>query len=100
VQSILSVTGSVTVREPGLEYGQEEVEEALDCRYSRYQGGTSPSKEDITGGSTEVGRNKLVFFEGAIYTFDLEDLLRASTKVLGKGSVGHRTTHVFYLPKP
>jgi serine/threonine protein kinase len=29
-----------------------------------------------------------VFFEGAVYTFDLEDLLRASAEVLGKGSVG------------
>lgn len=33
-------------------------------------------------------RNKLVFFEGGIYNFDLEDLLRASAEVLGKGSVG------------
>jgi hypothetical protein len=39
VQSILSVTGSVTVREPGPESGLEEVKEALDCRYSRYRGG-------------------------------------------------------------
>jgi hypothetical protein len=59
--------------------------------------GTSPSKEDITGGLTKAERNKLVFFEGAVYTFNLEDLLRVSTKVLGKGSVGHCTTHVFYL---
>jgi hypothetical protein len=27
--------------------------------------------------STEAKRNKLVFFKGAVYTFDLEDLLRA-----------------------
>lgn len=36
----------------------------------------------------ELDRNKLVFFEGKRYSFDLEDLLRASAEVLGKGSVG------------
>ncbi|XP_027330000.1 probable inactive receptor kinase At2g26730 [Abrus precatorius] len=52
------------------------------------EAGTSSSKDDITGGSAEAERNKLVFFEGGIYSFDLEDLLRASAEVLGKGSVG------------
>ncbi|XP_071716229.1 probable inactive receptor kinase At2g26730 [Rutidosis leptorrhynchoides] len=52
------------------------------------EAGTSSSKDDITGASTEGERNKLVFFEGGIYSFDLEDLLRASAEVLGKGSVG------------
>lgn len=52
------------------------------------EAGTSSSKDDITGGSIEAERNKLVFFEGGIYSFDLEDLLRASAEVLGKGSVG------------
>ncbi len=52
------------------------------------EAGTSSSKDDITGGSTEAERNKLVFFEGGVYSFDLEDLLRASAEVLGKGSVG------------
>jgi hypothetical protein len=97
VQSILSVIGSITIREPGPESSREEVKEALDRRYSRYRGGTSPSKEEITGGLTKAERNKLVFFKGAVYTFDLEDLLRVSAEVLEKGSVGHRTTHVFYL---
>ncbi|RDX69742.1 putative inactive receptor kinase, partial [Mucuna pruriens] len=32
--------------------------------------------------------NKLVFFEGCSYAFDLEDLLRASAEVLGKGTFG------------
>lgn len=51
--------------------------------------GTSSSKDDVTGGSAEAAeRNKLVFFEGGIYSFDLEDLLRASAEVLGKGAVG------------
>ncbi|KAI4376638.1 hypothetical protein MLD38_014379 [Melastoma candidum] len=53
------------------------------------EAGTSSSKDDITGGSIEAAeRNKLVFLEGGIYSFDLEDLLRASAEVLGKGSVG------------
>ncbi|KAH9537996.1 hypothetical protein CY35_16G081700 [Sphagnum magellanicum] len=41
-------------------------------------------------GETGGGRNnnKLVFFDSKRYSFDLEDLLRASAEVLGKGSVG------------
>ncbi|XAR66956.1 Non-specific serine/threonine protein kinase [Bertholletia excelsa] len=50
--------------------------------------GTSSSKDDVTGLSAEGERNKLVFFDGGVYSFDLEDLLRASAEVLGKGSVG------------
>ncbi|KAG6431571.1 hypothetical protein SASPL_109650 [Salvia splendens] len=51
--------------------------------------GTSSSKDDVTGVSGEGGeRNKLVFFQGGMFSFDLEDLLRASAEVLGKGSVG------------
>ncbi|CAI9780383.1 unnamed protein product [Fraxinus pennsylvanica] len=49
---------------------------------------TSSSKDDIAGGSAEVERNKLVFLNAGAYSFDLEDLLRASAEVLGKGSVG------------
>ncbi|KAI7749627.1 hypothetical protein M8C21_030140, partial [Ambrosia artemisiifolia] len=52
------------------------------------EAGTSSSKDDVTGASAEGERNKLVFFNGGIYSFDLEDLLRASAEVLGKGSVG------------
>ncbi|KAJ7956620.1 Protein kinase [Quillaja saponaria] len=52
------------------------------------EAGTSSSKDDITGASMEAERNKLVFFDGGVYSFDLEDLLRASAEVLGKGSVG------------
>ncbi|XP_010533192.1 PREDICTED: probable inactive receptor kinase At2g26730 [Tarenaya hassleriana] len=54
--------------------------------------GTSSSKEEATGSLSglagETERNKLVFMEGGMYGFDLEDLLRASAEVLGKGSVG------------
>ncbi|KAM1415036.1 hypothetical protein ACFX2I_006738 [Malus domestica] len=32
--------------------------------------------------------NKLVFFNGGVYSFDLRDLLRALAEVLGKRSVG------------
>lgn len=52
------------------------------------EAGTSSSKDDLTGGSGEGERNRLVFFDGGGYSFDLEDLLRASAEVLGKGSVG------------
>lgn len=57
-------------------------------RSATAEAGTSSSKDEITGGSAEAERNKLVFFEGGVYSFDLEDLLRASAEVLGKGSVG------------
>lgn len=52
------------------------------------EAGTSSSKDDVTGGSAGEERNKLLFFDGGGYSFDLEDLLRASAEVLGKGSVG------------
>ncbi|XP_019160601.1 PREDICTED: probable inactive receptor kinase At4g23740 [Ipomoea nil] len=35
-----------------------------------------------------ANNNSLVFFEGCNYAFDLEDLLRASAEVLGKGTFG------------
>ncbi|KAI6681765.1 hypothetical protein NL676_035646 [Syzygium grande] len=57
-------------------------------RSASAEAGASSSKDDITGGSMGAERNKLVFLEGGVYSFDLEDLLRASAEVLGKGSVG------------
>ncbi|GJM92737.1 hypothetical protein PR202_ga09231 [Eleusine coracana subsp. coracana] len=45
-------------------------------------------KEDYSSGVQEAERNKLAFFESSSYNFDLEDLLRASAEVLGKGSYG------------
>ncbi|XP_020597908.1 probable inactive receptor kinase At2g26730 [Phalaenopsis equestris] len=53
-------------------------------------GTTSSSKEDIAAATASEGdRNRLVFVgSGGGYSFDLEDLLRASAEVLGKGSVG------------
>jgi hypothetical protein len=47
---------------------------------------SSSAQGELEGGVG--GRNKLVFFQGKNYSFDLEDLLRASAEVLGKGSVG------------
>ncbi|MCI54708.1 leucine-rich repeat protein kinase family protein, partial [Trifolium medium] len=49
-------------------------------------GGTrgNKPKEEFGSGVQEPEKNKLVFFEGSSYNFDLEDLLRASAEVLGK----------------
>lgn len=39
-------------------------------------------------GSESQDKNRIVFFEGCNLAFDLEDLLRASAEVLGKGTFG------------
>jgi hypothetical protein len=44
--------------------------------------------EEFGSGVQENEKNKLIFFEGCSYNFDLDDLLRASAEVLGKGSCG------------
>ncbi|KAG6496021.1 probable inactive receptor kinase At4g23740 [Zingiber officinale] len=49
------------------------------------KGGHSPEKA-VTRKEDE--NNRLVFFEGCTFAFDLEDLLRASAEVLGKGTFG------------
>ncbi|ESQ40431.1 hypothetical protein EUTSA_v10012946mg [Eutrema salsugineum] len=67
---------------------------------------TKKGEEDGEGGRTQVGgvnskkpqdfgsgvqdpeKNKLFFFERCNHNFDLEDLLKASAEVLGKGSFG------------
>ncbi|PKA53765.1 putative inactive receptor kinase [Apostasia shenzhenica] len=64
---------------------------AADLGRPEETGMTSSSKEDI-GRPAAFGRggresDRLVFVGGG-YSFDLEDLLRASAEVLGKGSVG------------
>uniref|UniRef100_A0A7N0V737 Protein kinase domain-containing protein n=1 Tax=Kalanchoe fedtschenkoi TaxID=63787 RepID=A0A7N0V737_KALFE len=52
-------------------------------------GGRSEKPKEVFGsGVQEAEKNKLVFFEGCSFNFDLEDLLRASAEVLGKGSYG------------
>ncbi|XBJ11101.1 hypothetical protein VPH35_015855 [Triticum aestivum] len=50
-------------------------------------GRAKKSKLEYSGG-IEAERNKLVFFEGCSYDFDLDDLVRASGEVLGKGTYG------------
>lgn len=50
-----------------------------------------PSKKEeliIKKSGSRDGDNRLVFFAGCNLAFDLEDLLRASAEVLGKGSFG------------
>lgn len=49
------------------------------------KGERSPDKGVI---GSQDGNNRLVFFESCSYAFDLEDLLRASAEVLGKGTFG------------
>lgn len=51
-------------------------------------GRSEKPREEFGSGVQEPDKNKLVFFEGCSYNFDLEDLLRASAEVLGKGSFG------------
>ncbi|GKV40097.1 hypothetical protein SLEP1_g47769 [Rubroshorea leprosula] len=45
------------------------------------------SPEKVVSRSQDAN-NRLFFFEGCTYAFDLEDLLRASAEVLGKGTFG------------
>ncbi|RZR94200.1 hypothetical protein BHM03_00022854 [Ensete ventricosum] len=49
------------------------------------KGDLSPEK---SVGRNQGMNNRLVFFEGCTFDFDLEDLLRASAEVLGKGTFG------------
>ncbi|KAJ6708472.1 hypothetical protein OIU85_028710 [Salix viminalis] len=51
-------------------------------------GRTEKPSKDFGSGVQEAEKNKLVFFGGGSCNFDLEDLLRASAEVLGKGSYG------------
>ncbi|XAR68695.1 Non-specific serine/threonine protein kinase [Bertholletia excelsa] len=54
-----------------------------------YSGGRAVNtKEQFNSGVQTAEKNKLVFFERRSYNFDLEDLLRASAEVMGKGTYG------------
>ncbi|XP_059641887.1 probable inactive receptor kinase At5g58300 [Cornus florida] len=59
-----------------------------DSRSGGDGGRIKKPKEDFGSGVQEAAKNKLIFFEGCSFNFDLEDLLRASAEVLGKGSYG------------
>ncbi|KAJ1431721.1 Protein kinase domain [Sesbania bispinosa] len=50
--------------------------------------GKTEISKSFGSGVQEAEKNKLFFFEGCSYSFDLEDLLKASAEVLGKGSYG------------
>ncbi|WRX16741.1 Protein kinase domain - like 10 [Theobroma cacao] len=58
-----------------------------DDVYSRKLQKGEMSPEKVVSRSQDAN-NRLFFFEGCNYTFDLEDLLRASAEVLGKGTFG------------
>lgn len=52
-------------------------------------GGVNSKKPEAFGsGVQDPEKNKLFFFERCNHNFDLEDLLKASAEVLGKGSFG------------
>ncbi|CAF1790555.1 hypothetical protein HID58_089792 [Brassica napus] len=53
-------------------------------------GGVNSKKPELAFGSgvQDPEKNKLFFFERCNHNFDLEDLLKASAEVLGKGSFG------------
>ncbi|WOK98633.1 putative inactive receptor kinase [Canna indica] len=73
--------------------GLESVAAATTAGRSGETGMTSSSKDEMSGSGgamVEAERNRLVFVGsgGVGYSFDLEDLLRASAEVLGKGSTG------------
>ncbi|KAJ7551626.1 hypothetical protein O6H91_06G021900 [Diphasiastrum complanatum] len=61
-------------------------DKSLDVSSAKWD--ESKDESAISTLQAEPDRSKLVFFEGARYKFELEDLLRASAEVLGKGSVG------------
>ncbi|KAK7275902.1 hypothetical protein RIF29_17028 [Crotalaria pallida] len=50
--------------------------------------GKNEVSKSFGSGVQAAEKNKLFFFEGCSYSFDLEDLLKASAEVLGKGSYG------------
>jgi hypothetical protein len=56
--------------------------------YSKGKLESEKKPKDFGSGVQEAEKNKLFFFKGCSYSFDLEDLLRASAEVLGKGSFG------------
>ncbi|KAG6509819.1 hypothetical protein ZIOFF_027826 [Zingiber officinale] len=51
-------------------------------------GSRNEKRGEYSSSAQEAEKNKLSFFEGCTYNFDLEDLLRASAEVLGRGNHG------------
>jgi len=58
-----------------------------DVFVGKLEKGGKMSPEKVVSRNQDAN-NKLFFFEGCNYAFDLEDLLRASAEVLGKGTFG------------
>ncbi|XP_072976006.1 probable inactive receptor kinase At5g58300 [Typha angustifolia] len=69
-------------------FTSKDTEGGGDLKKDSNNGNNEKPKVEFSSGVQVAERNKLVFFEGCTYTFDLEDLLRASAEVLGKGSYG------------
>ncbi|PIN14435.1 Serine/threonine protein kinase [Handroanthus impetiginosus] len=64
-------------------------------RGKAFQGGHRETpKEEFGSGVQNAEKNKLIFFEDSSYNFNLEDLLRASAEVLGKGNYGTTYTAI------
>ncbi|KAK4362986.1 hypothetical protein RND71_018227 [Anisodus tanguticus] len=68
----------------------------LIMRYSKKEGKSGDTEKSLKkesavrkgASSSQHGEGNLAFFEGCNLAFDLEDLLRASAEVLGKGTFG------------
>lgn len=68
----------------------------LIIRYSKKEGKSGDTEKSVKkeaavrkgASSSQHGEGNLAFFEGCNLAFDLEDLLRASAEVLGKGTFG------------
>ncbi|KAG6583619.1 hypothetical protein SDJN03_19551, partial [Cucurbita argyrosperma subsp. sororia] len=56
----------------------------LTARSVPAEAGTSSSKDDITGGSVEAEKNKLVFFEGGVYSFRFGGFVEGFSGGFGK----------------
>ncbi|XP_072962754.1 probable inactive receptor kinase At5g58300 isoform X1 [Typha angustifolia] len=68
---------------------RREREESAVSKGKVIAGGRTEKRiEDFSSSVQEAEKNKMTFFDGCPYNFDLEDLLRASAEVLGKGSSG------------
>ncbi|KAF7830656.1 putative inactive receptor kinase [Senna tora] len=65
-------------------YGKGDDGEGLPVKSKKKEG---PLKKEASETESQ-DKNKIVFFEGRNLAFDLEDLLRASAEVLGKGTFG------------
>lgn len=63
-------------------------EEGGEGRRTQIGGVNSKKPQDFGSGVQDPEKNKLFFFERCNHNFDLEDLLKASAEVLGKGSFG------------